>query len=145
MSTVGEQRIQQFEISNKEIGEIISSSAKLFADMMKITVSEKEDAKIWKAYDTIDEKAIINVTIGLPAAIIGAAEAIPLMVMASNSGAFSSMTSSLGKAFTLNSFRTGLFKGGSNLFGQLATNDFKFDREIDYADSGLATKKRTKS
>ena len=44
------------------------------------------------------------------------------------------MTSSLGKAFTLNSFRTGLFKGGSNLFGQLATNDFKFDREIDYAD-----------
>ena len=73
MATVCEQRIQQFEIPSKEIGEIISSSAKLFADMMKITVSEKEDAKIWKAYDTIDEKAIITVTIGLPAAIIGAA------------------------------------------------------------------------
>lgn len=55
-STVGLPRIRQFDISSKEIGEIISSLAKLFADMLKITVSEKEDAKIWKAYDTVDEK-----------------------------------------------------------------------------------------
>ena len=70
----------------------------------------------------------------MPVAIILAAEAVPLMVMASKSSAFTTATSSIGKAFTLNSFRTGLFKGGSNLFGQLATNDFRFDRSIDYAD-----------
>ena len=75
-----------------------------------------------------------SVTIALPAAIIAAAEAIPLMVMASKSSAFSAMTSSIGKPFALNSFRSGLFKGGSNLFGQLATNDFKFDDKIDFAD-----------
>ncbi|MBU2946330.1 hypothetical protein [Zobellia uliginosa] len=133
-SSYGQQRITQYDISSKEIGDIISSSKKLFADIMRITVSEKEDAKIWKSYDTIDEKSIITITLGLPVAIIASAEAVPLMVMASKSSLTSSAVSSLGKSFTINSFRTGLYNGGANLFGQLATNDFKFDEKIDYFD-----------
>ncbi|WP_254519195.1 RHS repeat-associated core domain-containing protein [Aquimarina sp. Aq78] len=40
--------------------------------------------------------------------------------------------------FSLNSLKAGLFTGGANLFGQLATNDFKFDENIDYADPLLS-------
>ncbi|MDT7828475.1 hypothetical protein RQM65_07360 [Pricia sp. S334] len=128
-STYGRRRVQEFDITCKQIGEIISSSAKQFADMMKITVSAKEDAKIWKAYDAIDEKKIITVTIALPAAIIAAAEAVPLMVMASKSSIFSAMTSSLGGAFTVNmgrqmAFNGGLELGSKYLSGGIANNNW---------------------
>ena len=125
-STYGQQQVQQFDIASQQIGDIISSSKKLFADMMKITVSEKEDAKIWKAYDTVNEKKIITVTIGLPAAIILTAEAIPLMVMASKSSAASAFSSYIGKAFTLNSSKFMAINGGSNLVEQYVSNAISF-------------------
>jgi hypothetical protein len=40
--------------------------------------------------------------------------------------------------FSLNSAKAGLFAGGTNLAGQLYTNDFKFDENIDYADPLLS-------
>lgn len=139
-STYGQQQIREFDITSKQIGEIISSSAKLFADIMKITVSEKEDAKIYKAYHTVDEKKIIMVTIGLPAALIASAEAVPLMVMASKSSAFSAMTSSLGKAFAVNSAKSAAINGGLEFGGQylskgLVHNDWSVNR-IDWLDVG---------
>lgn len=137
-STYGQQRIQEFDITSKQIGEIISSSKKLFADMMKITVSEKEDAKIYKAYDTVDEKKIIIVTIALPAALIASAEAVPLMVMASKSSTFSTMISSLGRAFAVNTGRSAAVNGGLEFGGQyfsngLIHNDWSLNR-IDWID-----------
>ena len=145
-STAGQQRVRQYDITSKEIGDIISSSAKIFADMMRITVSEKEDAKINKAYHTVDEKKIITVTIALPVAIIGAAEAVPLMVMASKSSAFSSMTSSIGKAFVLNSGRqmginAGVEFGSQYLSNGIANNEWGSEnfRSMDKFDLGAKT------
>ncbi|CAM3511478.1 hypothetical protein [Zobellia roscoffensis] len=146
-SSYGQQRIQQYDISSKEIGDIISSSKKLFADMMKITVSEKEDAKIWRAFDNVDEKKIISVTIGLPLAIIAAAETVPLMVMASKSSAATSLSSSLGKAFALNSGRVAAVNGASEFGDQYISNilindgiDAKFGlSHLDWGDIGIAT------
>lgn len=40
-----QERVREFSISSKEIRDIISGSAKLFAHLIKVTVSEKEDAK----------------------------------------------------------------------------------------------------
>lgn len=100
-STYGQQNVQQYDISSKEISDIISSSKKIFADMMKITVSEKEDAKIYRAFNNVDEKKIITVTVGLPLAIIASAEAVPLMVMASKSNAASTLLSSGRSLFSL--------------------------------------------
>ena len=112
---------------------------------MKITVSEKEDAKIYKAYHTVDEKKIIMITIGLPAALIASAEAVPLMVMASKSSTFSAMTSSLGRAFTLNSGRSALINGTSNFAEQyisngIATNQWGAGnlRRVDMFDVGIS-------
>ena len=45
-STVGSQRVRELEINSHEISSIISGSKALFANVLKITVSEKEDAKI---------------------------------------------------------------------------------------------------
>ncbi|WP_074410207.1 RHS repeat-associated core domain-containing protein [Aquimarina megaterium] len=40
--------------------------------------------------------------------------------------------------FSFNSVKAGLFAGGTNLAGQLYTNEFKFDENIDYADPLLS-------
>ncbi|WP_282057264.1 hypothetical protein [Maribacter luteus] len=144
-STYGQQNIQQYDISSKEIGDIISSSKKIFADMMKITVSEKEDAKIYRAFDNVDEKKIITVTVGLPLAIIASAEAVPLMVMASKSSTASTLTSSLGRTFAVNSGRTALINGSMNFGSQyLSTGISKNEwglfnlKTIDVADVGAS-------
>lgn len=67
--------------------------------------------------------------IALPVIIEGAVVVSPYVI---NAVPTSSLTFS--EAFAVNSLRTGLFTGGANLFGQLATNNFEFDENIDYAD-----------
>lgn len=121
-STTGIERRRQFDIASREIGDIISSSKKLFADMMRITVSEKEDAKIYRAFDNVDEKSIFMVTIGLPVAIIASAEAIPLMILASKSTAASTISTSIGKAFAVNSGRQMAINGGLEFGSQYLSN-----------------------
>lgn len=101
LSTVGAQRVREFEINSHEIRTIISSSAKIFEAMLRITVSEKEDRKISAAYDTIDEKMIFMVTIGAPIAIISAAEAIPAVLAFGETSAVSNLGTSFKSLFSL--------------------------------------------
>lgn len=129
-STVGQERIREVEPTHEQLSSVITNMPGLFSRMMEITVSKKEDKRLYAAYDNVDERKIFMVTIGFPMFVIGAVEALPLMMAYGQSATLPT----LGQAFTVNSFRTGLFKGGSNLFGQLATNDFRFDNKIDYAD-----------
>ncbi|WP_289064252.1 hypothetical protein [uncultured Zobellia sp.] len=75
-----QERVREFSISSKEIRDIISGSAKLFARMIKVTVSEKEDAKIYAAYDKVDEKTLITAVIGFPVVVVGAVEALPFII-----------------------------------------------------------------
>uniref|UniRef100_UPI002493B6A0 hypothetical protein n=1 Tax=Maribacter luteus TaxID=2594478 RepID=UPI002493B6A0 len=102
--------------------------------------SEKEDAKIYRAFDNVDEKKIITVTVGLPLAIIASAEAVPLMVMASKSSAAGTLTSSLGRTFAVNSGKLAAINGGKEFSGQyfssaLVHNDWTLNR-IDWIDVG---------
>lgn len=118
-STVGSQRVRELEIHSHEISTIISSSKALFAGMMDITVSAAEDKKISDAYDTIDEKLIISVTIGAPIAMIGAAEAIPAAIVLSESSAFSSFTTSIKGMFSFSTKGAGArmaYETGSEFF-----------------------------
>ncbi|WP_299434921.1 hypothetical protein [uncultured Maribacter sp.] len=78
-SFYGEQRIRELPITHAEISRRISSSAAIFAKMLQVTVSKEENAKIWNAYDTVDEKTIFTVTLGLPVAIIAGVELLPAM------------------------------------------------------------------
>ncbi|QLG46857.1 hypothetical protein [Costertonia aggregata] len=141
-STVGEQRIRQLAITNKEISDIISKSARLFSSLIKITVSEKEDAKIWKAYDTVDEKKVVGITVGFPVIVIGMVEAIPLLVMASKSSA-TSIGTSVSKAFTVNTggkmaINGGLEFGSQYLSNGMVNNDWGLSN-IDAWDVGVST------
>ncbi|CAZ94467.1 hypothetical protein [Zobellia galactanivorans] len=74
------ERVREFSISSKEISDIISGSKRLFNRMLTVTVSEKEDAKIYAAFDNVDEKKIISVTIGVPVAVIGTANTLPFII-----------------------------------------------------------------
>ncbi|WP_298503597.1 hypothetical protein [uncultured Maribacter sp.] len=143
-SSYGKERVVQYDISSKQISEIISSSKKIFSDLMNITVSEKEDAKIWKSYDTIDEKKIIIVTVGLPCAFIGAVEAAPF-IYAYGQSTLPKVTTELGKAFTMNTGRKILVNGSYNVLEQYATigltdNKWGLDnlRNIDKFDVGVS-------
>ncbi|WP_282057244.1 hypothetical protein [Maribacter luteus] len=111
-----QERVREFSISSKEIRDIISGSAKLFAQMIKVTVSEKEDAKIYAAYDKVDEKTIITVVLGFPVAVVGAVEALPFLIAAGQSSA-----PALGKAFAINSGRKILINGSYNALEQYTT------------------------
>ncbi|QCX00947.1 hypothetical protein FGM00_12805 [Aggregatimonas sangjinii] len=133
-SSVGSQRVRELEIYDPEISKIISSSKALFASMLRITVSEKEDRKISAAYDTVDEKMIFTVTLAAPVMIIGAAEALPVLLAFGESTALPS----LGKAFALNSGRTA-FANGATEFGEQYFNQVILDHDmnplnVDWAD-----------
>ncbi|MDO6810985.1 hypothetical protein Q4603_20355 [Zobellia galactanivorans] len=79
-SYITQERVREFDISSKEISDIISGSKRLFNRMLTVTVSEKEDAKIYAAFDNVDEKKIISVTIGVPVAVIGTANTLPFII-----------------------------------------------------------------
>ncbi|SHK03474.1 hypothetical protein SAMN04488513_11828 [Pseudozobellia thermophila] len=135
------ERVREFSISSKEIRDIISGSAKLFAHMIKITVSEKEDAKIYAAYDKVDEKSIIKVVLGFPVAVVGAVEAIPLLYAASQYS-----VPGLGKALTFNSGRVAAVNGASNFGEQYVSTGISKNmwgmnnlRRMDLFDLGVTT------
>ena len=79
-STIGEERVKQYDITNKQISDIISGSKQLFKRLLEVTVSQKEDAKIYRAYDKVDEKMIFTVTLGFPIVVIAAVEALPFLI-----------------------------------------------------------------
>ncbi len=114
--------VRQLDITNKEVIDIISGSKRLFSQMIKITVSEKEDARIYGAFRNVDKKSLIGVTVGLPAVLIGAVEAVPFLLAASESGAAGSIGSSLGRAFAVNSGRVALGNGLSDGLSQYTSN-----------------------
>ncbi|WP_289039995.1 hypothetical protein [uncultured Zobellia sp.] len=136
-----QERVREFSISSKEIRDIISGSAKLFAHMMKITVSEKEDAKIYAAYDKVDEKTIITVVLGFPVAVVGVVEAVPLLYAASQYS-----VPGLGKALTINSGRVAAVNGASNFGEQYVSTGISKNmwgmnnlRRMDLFDLGVTT------
>ncbi|WP_282115914.1 hypothetical protein [Cellulophaga baltica] len=113
-STVGQERVREFKTNSSEISSLISNQKGLFNKLLTVTVSEKEDKKIWKAYDTVNEGAIIAVTIGFPVVIIGAVEALPL-VYSFGQSALPTVGKELGKAFAVNKGKVALLNGFSNL------------------------------
>ena len=84
------------------------------------------------------KKKIIIVTLAIPAAFIAAAEAIPLAIMASKSSMFSTIISSTGRAFTINSGKSAAINGGLELGGQYLSNGMTHNQwslnSIDWAD-----------
>ena len=130
-----QERVREFSISSKEIRDIISGSAKLFAQMIKVTVGEKEDAKIYAAYDKVDEKTLITAVIGFPVVVVGAVEALPLLYAAGQAS-----LPTLGKAFAVNSGKFAAINGGMEFSGQylssgLVENDWSLNK-IDWIDVG---------
>lgn len=113
-STAGQERVREFKTNSSEISSLISNQKGLFNKLLTVTVSEKEDKKIWKAYDTVNEGAIIAVTIGFPVVIIGAVEALPL-VYSFGQSALPTVGKELGKAFAVNKGKVALLNGFSNL------------------------------
>ena len=99
------------------------------------TSGEKEDAKIYAAYDKVDEKTLITAVVGFPVVVVGAVEALPFLIAAGQSSA-----PALGKAFAVNSGKFAAINGGmefseqyfSNALGQ---NDWSLNK-IDWIDVG---------
>ncbi|ADV50201.1 hypothetical protein I2486_14355 [Cellulophaga sp. E16_2] len=124
------ERKRELPISDEEIKKRISSSAAIFAKMLTVTVSKKEDAKIWKAYDTVDESKIIMITIGIPLAIIGGVELFPALVaegelIASSVSYIKNMFSTYNMGLTLNSsLQTSLAFGFGDAAAQYVGNGF---------------------
>ncbi len=119
-STVGLKRVREFEPSSSEISSLISNQKGLFNKLLTVTVSEKEDKRIWSAYDTVDERAVIGVTIGLPALIIGAAEIAPFVYSLGRSS-LPILGRELGKAFTVNKGKTVIANATYNMIEQYTT------------------------
>ncbi|MDO6818996.1 hypothetical protein [Zobellia sp. 1_MG-2023] len=142
-SQVGTWHIRKREIfpEDVEFSRIVSSSKKIFSKLYNITVDLEDKKKIYNSYNSVDEKGIIMVTLGIPLATIGIVEIMPVLAveaeLISTSGPVWSnlWTNYVSSTMTINGvLETNAYLGGvnaaTNLVGQFVVNDFKFDKEI---------------
>ncbi|MGJ8739108.1 hypothetical protein [Zobellia laminariae] len=131
------QRKREIFAEDIEFSKIISSSKKIFSKLYNITVDLEDKKKIYNSYDSVDEKGVIMVTLGIPLAVIGLVEILPILAVEAEliSSSAPVWSEYFASTMTLNGIlETSAYAGGvnatTNLMGQIVANDFKFDKEI---------------